>query len=80
MKKMLDMNAPDVIVIMMAEQYLRSYRLDARLIWQWIKFNKFPRWLLWLTDADFRQVCREPDDITDFEEEMIEALSKKREG
>lgn len=79
LKKMLNLNAPEVIVIMMAEQYLRSYRLDARLCWQWFKFHKLPRWMLWLLDADFRAVCADHEGTEEFEEEMREMLAPRQE-
>jgi hypothetical protein len=71
LKKMLDLKAPEVIIIMMAEHYLRSFKLSAPLIWQWFKFHKLPPWALWLLDADFRAVCRDHE----FEDEMREILA-----
>jgi hypothetical protein len=60
-------SAPESIVIMMAEGYLRSFRWSWRLTWDDFKI-KLPHWLFWILSSDYRAVCREPD--PDFEDRM----------
>lgn len=79
LRKALEHGAPEMIVIMMAEGYLRSYKLSWRGIWEWVRLNKFPHWLLWLTDADYRAVCRDKQTDEEFEREMREMLDPRKE-
>jgi hypothetical protein len=74
LKKVLDLDAPEVVIIMMAEGYLRSFRISWRGVWEWVKLNKFPNWLLWITDKDYRNICREGAE--EFERDMRELLSQ----
>ena len=59
LKKILELDAPETIVIMMAEHYLSSFKVSFHGLWFWLRVYKLPRWFLWLTDADYRQACRE---------------------
>ena len=74
LKKMLNLNGPDVILVVAAEQYLKSFQVSWRITWDDFKLHKFPRWLLWLTDKDFRDVCRNNEPEIEFEKELTEIL------
>lgn len=76
LKKMLDLGyCPEVVLIAMAEQYLRSFKWSWRgtlRAWQ----MQLPEWLLWCTSRTYREVCREP--MEDFEAEMRGVLSPRK--
>jgi hypothetical protein len=59
LKKALNHNVPDSLVIEFAENYLRSFKLSFQGIRSHIKLKYFPHWLLWLSDNDYRECCRE---------------------
>jgi len=80
LKRILSVNAPEVIVVMMAEHYLDSFRISWRQMWSDFKMHKLPHWLYWLIDSDYRAVCRMPDeDLDDFEKKMREMLAPTEE-
>lgn len=66
LQKILDMNAPEIMVIQFAENYLRSFKWSRWGIWQDIKIHRFPRWLLWITNSDYRDACREVEAEEEF--------------
>jgi hypothetical protein len=76
LQKLLNLKAPEIIIISAAEQYLRSFRRSWRGTWQHFKINRLPGWILWLIDQDYRKVCREPLD-PELEAELRE-LSRMR--
>ena len=80
LEKMLAIDAPEVLIVMMAENYLRSFKFSLPSIWQWFKFHKLPRWALWLLDKDFRAVCADHEGIEEFEEDMRDMLSPTEEA
>lgn len=78
LRKILELNAPEIIVIQFVENYLRSFKWSWYGIWQDIKVHHFPRWFLWLTDADYREACRGVDE--DFERDLRETLGVAAKG
>lgn len=58
LRQALDEGQSDYMVIMMAEGYLRSFALSWPGIWMRFKLERFPLWLLWLTDSEYRWACR----------------------
>ena len=59
LKEMLDMSAPEVILLATAEHWLRCYKISWKETWNMIKIRHFPHWALWLTDRTYRHICRE---------------------
>lgn len=77
LQEILFVGGPDIVVIAMAENYLRSFRWSWSGIWQHFKCSKFPQWLLWVTDRDYRAVCRDTEGNEKFEREMREMMAPR---
>jgi hypothetical protein len=79
MAKLISLRAPEIIIIAAAENYLLTFKLSWRGMWGDFKNRHFPHWLVWLVDADYRALCREPVD-EEFEREVIKFMALRKEA
>lgn len=70
LKRLLDLDAPRVILCNEAEIFLHSFKWSWRGWWHGWRWRNFPRWLMWATSAEWRQIVREARE----EEEFTESL------
>jgi hypothetical protein len=67
LKRLIELNAPDVVILMGVRLLERCFR--RRTFSEWIhdwkygsgKLKGWPDWLLWLTDAEYRKACADID-------------------
>jgi hypothetical protein len=78
LERLIKLDAPRVVLIAEAELFLRCFKWSWRSWWHSWKMNHFPEWLMWLTSAEYRAVCRDKQTDEDFEREMREMLSGEK--
>ena len=79
LEKLMKLNAPRVVLVAEAELFLRCFKWSWRGWWHTWRMKHFPQWLLWITSAEYRAVCRDKQSDEDFEREMRAMLSGKEE-
>jgi hypothetical protein len=73
LKRLIELNAPPVIILMSVRSVEKCFH--RRSFSQWLhdwqygsyRLKGWPHWLLWLVDRDYREVCREEEELDESE-------------